>query len=313
MAKAITRQYDGDLAVATIALNLILAATQIGFVADGLMMISGQSKFLSALFAIVIATGLLHSQFVSHRLWAKLLPRRYAWCFAGLTASITGLMAVIAMTQLAQPWTPKWYFGAFLGILVPLQTMFLANMTSELFLLAGINWFTGSYCETIVAVVFPRPAPPLSHPLRETKIEETQSSDSKEELLTPIFSPVTTPAPSSIETTGPEQLLAPPSTIFFSDTTLSLHGEWVVIRVKGDLSKRRWKELHSELRRTASINWGDATRAKHQDGRSERVLEGRIVFPKSTGKKNKKKRENSRAQHLEEILQQIKVVVSRHN
>lgn len=378
-----TRQYDGDLAVATLVLSVLLTGTQIGFVADGMMMVTGQGWFLSLLFAIVIATGLLHSQFVSHRLWAKIMPRHYAWLFGALTATITGMMAIWGMTRLSEPWTYKWYLGAFLGALVPLQTMLLANMTSEMFLLAGNSWFAGSYTQKIVAVVQGRKqkrdtsvgganplevanadaeaalgasasvappkviiaevlpdsespaltvdgAPPLALPLQEElaqsldttddhlpagdHIHSVQSSEtvgSSPALTQPVSTPVVVTQKPAWHEKVPVQ--TPSVTVDTPNARLSVAGNQVVIKVSGELSKRKWKDIHLELRRVNHINWADASRAKGQDGPRERVLSGTISFPESKGKKNKKKREAQRAQHLEMLMQQLKAIVEQRN
>lgn len=378
-----TRQYDGDLAVATLVLSVLLTGTQIGFVADGMMMVTGQGWFLSLLFAIVIATGLLHSQFVSHRLWAKIMPRHYAWMFGALTATITGMMAIWGMTRLSVPWTYKWYLGAFLGALVPLQTMLLANMTSEMFLLAGNSWFAGSYTQKIVAVVQGRKqkrdtsvedanplevanadaetalgasasvappkviiaevlpdsespeltvdgAPPQALPLQEElaqsldttdnhlpaddHIHSVQSSEtvgSSPAASQPVSKPVAVTQKPVWHEKVPDQ--TPSLTVDTPNARLSVAGNQVVIKVSGELSKRKWKDIHLELRRVNHINWADASRAKGQDGPRERVLSGTISFPESKGKKNKKKREVQRAQHLEMLMQQLKAIVEQRN
>lgn len=378
-----TRQYDGDLAVATLVLSVLLTGTQIGFVADGMMMITGQGWFLSLLFAIVIATGLLHSQFVSHRLWAKIMPRHYAWLFGALTATITGMMAIWGMTRLSDPWTYKWYLGAFLGALVPLQTMLLANMTSEMFLLAGDSWFAGSYTQKIVAVVrgqrqkrdtsvedanplemasadaatalgapasvaqpkviiaevlpdsvspvltvdgAPPQALPLQeelaqsidttgdHPSNDTDVHTVESSAAIDQSPAQV-EPVSTPVAVTQKPAWQEKLPVhtPSITVDTPSARLSVAGNQVVIKVSGELSKRKWKDLHLELRRVNHINWSDASRAKGQDGPRERVLSGTISFPESKGKKNKKKRETQRTRHLEMLMQQLKEIVEQRN
>lgn len=92
----LTRQYDRDLAVATLVLNILLTATQIGYVADGLMTVSGQGLFLSLLFAVVTATGFLLSQFLLQSLCLRQrsLTRVYAWCLAVINAGTISIMSV---------------------------------------------------------------------------------------------------------------------------------------------------------------------------------------------------------------------------
>lgn len=356
-----TKQYDGDLAVATLVLAFLLTLTQIGFVADGLMAVSGQGWFLSLLFAIVIATGLLHSQFVLTRLMEIALPRRYAWCFCGLTASITGMMSIYGMTALSQPWTYKWFLGAFLGSLVPLQTTLLANMTTGMFSLAGKNWYRGSISESVFSVVLskrgkslvaaqaPKASPPatlapslaltLAVEEEEKVLEETPSSNAVEQSPPPVVPgpaaplaaepPVTAAKPvvpvvqSSVQTTTQTVIKPTPLTtsepIFSSATrsaTYSFNNEdRVTLRLHAGMTKRQWKDLHSELRRLGGILWDDVevTKEPSQDGSRVRTLSGKITFPEHKGKKTKQKRENARIRHMETLLDQLKAVVERYN
>lgn len=340
------RQYDGDLAVATLALSFLLTATQIGFVADGLMMVSGQGWFLSLLFAIVIATGLLHSQFLMNRLFEKALPRRYAWLFGGLTAVITGLMSVWGMTRLSEAWTYKWAMGIFLGTLVPLQTTLLANMTTGMFALAGRNWYKGSLCEKFFAVVSTsraevaqaaeaRPAQAPEETLGASSVDTAAASLAPP----PIAAPEPVPSPAPLQASPREERLAeepqptlssaPPSQdqsryhershnspILNSESRIasfSFSEERVSIRIKSHLSKRQWKDLHSRLRRVASITWDDVEKTTSQDGQRERILTGRVSYPDSRGKKNRKKREAARLRHLDELLRQLKELVAIYN
>lgn len=357
------KQYDGDLAVATLVLAFLLTLTQIGFVADGLMAVSGQGWFLSLLFAIVIATGLLHSQFVLTRLMEIALPRRYAWCFCGLTASITGMMSVYGMTALSQPWTYKWFLGAFLGSLVPLQTTLLANMTTGMFSLAGSNWYRGSISESVLSVVLfkrgkslvtpPAPkaepsvtlAPSLTLTItvdEEKVLEETPSSDAVEQSPPPVVpepvAPMTSepqvfaakpadPVSESSVKTDPEPIApaiqkSAPQTksepILTSATRRAIYSfdqERVSLKVHGEMSKRQWKDLHSELRRVGGILWDDVEvqRDLSQEGARVRMLSGKILFPEHKGKKTKQKRENARIRYMETLLDQLKAVVELYN
>lgn len=343
------KQYDGDLAVAALVLNIILTATQIGFVADGLMAVSGQGWFLSLLFAIVIATGLLHSQFVLNRLWIRDIPVRYAWCLAILTGAIISMMSVWGMTRLAEPWTYKWYFGAFLGALVPLETTLLANMTTETFALAGDGWFSGSLTERLLAVVNPYKGKHESAPSGETLGASSEASvapssrqataQDKSALaeVPPAALPAaqaepvaqtepaqsakpTSPAPGiaplrvKVETVQTEQestpILTPTLVSNTRQATYSFSGERVTVVIHGEMSKRKWKDLHCQLRRISTIKFDDAT-STNQNGGRLRTLSGRVSFPERSGKKNKRKRENARQKHIEEVLEILKSVVER--
>lgn len=337
------KQYDGDLAVAALVLNIALTATQIGFVADGMMTVSSQGWFLSLLYAIVIATGLLHSQFVLNRLWSRSIPIRYAWCLAILTGAIIGMMSVWSMTRLAEPWTYKWYFGTFLGVLVPLQTTLLANMTTETFALAGKGWFAGSLTERLLAVVLPykgksetvkhrqgalhdatfieealavsqdaavAPSSVEATPQEETALAKETALSAYVEQTEPE-TPGTIPSPVVV----PEVRKAEQTPILTSTTTnatYSFSGERVTIVVHGEMSKRQWKELHSDLRRVSTINFDDAHKSTSQDGRWVRTLSGKVSFPERSGKKNRRKRENARQRHIEELLEILKSVVEHY-
>ena len=77
------------------------------------------------------------------------------------------------------------------------------------------------------------------------------------------------------------------------------------------MSKRKWKELHSQLRRVSFVTFDEAEKSQSQDGGRERILQGKITFPERKGKKNKKKRENARVRHLEMLNEQIQEIVDR--
>lgn len=330
-----TRQYDGDLAVAALGLNILLTATQIGFVADGMMIAGRQGWFVSLLFALVIATGLLHSQFVLKRLWQRGLPTRYAWCFAALTGAITLVMAVWSMTRLAEPWTLRWYLGAYLGVMVPLQTTLLANMAGGVFELAGKDWFEGSLTEKLVSVVLPdwnlvcpeKPAKPT------TQLEHALGV-SQEASVAPSPVDRSVPAEKALAELADEVEIQPsdlaaaplavpvflpsceqqPAAEFVSTTrkaTISFNGEQVSLRVSSAMPKRKWKEMHSEIRRIASIEWGDARKAVDRGGVRERSLSGTVIFPERHGRKGGNQ-QHARQKHRQELLELLKRVVDRY-
>ena len=314
----LTRQYDRDLAVATLVLNILLTATQIGYVADGLMTVSGQGWFLSLLFAVVTASGFLLSQFLLSRLRQKSLTRIYAWCLAALNAATISIMSVWGMTQLAEPWTARWYFGAFLAILIPLETMLLANMTVVLFSLTASVKVRGT------AVIQPDRLSE-SMPLTALSPEVSLGAESSAQLETPEpeleSEPPAEPVPAPQLAHEPAQELvlskepdtAPILTAQTGAATISFYEERVEVRLAaGGMSKRLWKDLHSELRRIGSIRWDGAEKSTSQEGGRLRLLTGRIVYPQSRGKKSKDKMENARLRHIEQLQQLLKSVIERY-
>jgi hypothetical protein len=311
----LTRRYDGDLAVATLVLNLLLAATQIGFVADGLMMISEQGWFLSLLFAIVIASGLLFSQFALSRLWERSLNGHYAWCLGIFNASIIGLMSVWGMTQLSEPYTYRWYFGVFLGVLVPLQTTFLARISTEMFNLAGSHkeWFPGSYTAKILTLARLR-----SDQKRESLEAVKLPTVAQPEPISEVALVKDEPTPVLVSEVEPEvkpQANRADAVILNSETALasiSFTRERVSVLIKSDLSKRQWKELHSKLRRVPGVIFEEVQKSLSDDGKPERSLSGRVIYPESKGNKNRQKRDSARLRHLESLLSQIKSLIAGH-
>lgn len=93
---------------------------------------------------------------------------------------------------------------------------------------------------------------------------------------------------------------------------ISLSGDRITLLVRQELSKSKWKDLHSQLRRVASVSWDNAERAESEDGKRDRVLEGVILIPERKGKKGKKKREGARQRHLDAVSAEVQALVQRY-
>jgi hypothetical protein len=131
-------------------------------------------------------------------------------------------------------------------------------------------------------------------------VVETQPSDlPAAPLAVPVFAPP-----------GEQQ----PAAEFVSTTrkaTISFNGEQVSLRVSSAMPKRKWKELHSEIRRIASVEWGDARKALDRGGMRERTLSGTVIFHERYGRKSNNQ-QSTRQKHRQELLELLKGVVDRY-
>lgn len=310
------KEYDGMLAVACIVLAVVLNALQISYIADGLVMASHQGYIMATLMAIVISSGLFYSVFTSHRLWLKGQPRYYAWIFGSLAGILVGAMAAWSLSYSAQVGTARWWLGLFLGLTIPGQTLALCNMTNGMLDLAGPGWWkrrkAGSISqrpeqidasETLVAA----PAPPVA--LHSIGPDETRESSQLEtQVEVEEVRAVTAVSLAQL----PEEL----ASIIVSQNSamqISITGDRIAIRVGRQLSNRKWKQFHLDLRRIPSITWDEAHKASSIEGRADRTVEGTLRVQPIKGKKNRQKRRAARQQQLDAIAGRLKELVEQHS
>lgn len=316
------QEYDGALAVACIVLAVVLNALQICFIADGLVMASHQGYLMAVLMAIVISSGLFYSIFTSHRLWLKGQPRYYAWILGGLAGFLVGAMAAWSLSYSAEVGTVRWWLGLFLGLTIPGQTLALCKMTNGMLDLAGPGWWKQ------------RKSASISQRPEHIDASETLVAAAAPLAAAPEFADATTVAPHSI---GPDETRAKsfeveevraipavspaessetPSSIIVSQTNamqISITGDRIAVRVGSQLSNRRWKLFHSDLRRIPSISWDEARKASSIEGRADRTVEGTLRVQPIKGKKNRQKRRVARQQQIDAIAGRLKELVEQHS
>lgn len=314
------KEYDGLLAVACIVLAVVLQALQISFIADGLVMASHQGYVMAILMAIVISSGFFYSVFTSHRLWLRDLPRRYAWILGSLAGFLVGAMAAWSLSSSTQIGTFRWWLGIFIGLTIPGQTLALCNMTNEMFELAGSGWWrrfkTDSINQrtTMVAPAVEQAAEPqavtISQPIASEPVLNTVGSD---DILNSAHTNVEIRAMADVSHSSvPQESHAQ----IVTDTDvfhISITGDRVNVRVGRQLSNRKWKILHAELRRIPSIIWDDAQKAKPAEGGVERSVSGMVRMPAIKGKKNRQKRRAAREQQLNAIARRLQELAEQHS
>ena len=130
------------------------------------------------------------------------------------------------------------------------------------------------------------------------------SNDVRREV--PVHTPAVTSAPLVVRQVLPGAIAGQ------SAIDVVQSGDRISVRVRRDLSKRKWKDLHSELRRVQSVIWDNASNAVSEVGGRDRMLNGVILVPERKGKKNKKKREGARLRHLESVKAEVQNLVKRY-
>ncbi len=309
------KEYDSMLAVACIVLAVVLNALQISFIADGLVMASQQGYVMAALSAIVISSGLFYSVFTGHRLWLKGLPRLYAWIFGCLAGLLVGAMAAWSLSYSAPIGSARWWIGILIGFTIPGQTIALCNMTNGMRDLAGTLWWFRPKVKTIIVPpVEPAPAESTSEDTGPEPVEDCaalpieSSADSQTRTQEAVCAvPVVVQSPSL-----PEQV----SKRIVSDhgaLEILIFGDRVKVTVGRQLSNRKWKLLHSDLRRIPSISWDEAQKAKSSEGRDVRILSGTMRLQPLKGKKNKKKQRAARQMQLDAIERRLQLLTERNS
>ena len=330
------KEYDGTLAIACIILAVMLNALQINFIADGLASVSGQDYLMAVVYAIVVTFGLMFSMFAGHRLSSKHLSQRYSFALALVASLLTGGMAGWSLSHTAGIWSAKWCFGIFIGATIPGQTVVLCKLTNGMLDLAGSGWWDKSMVRKLFAVVLPaRP----SHVPSQT---EAPIVTTEAELVDALAAPAVVQKSNSVDPQLPRSgATSPPAAeiplddqeleaisepeivepieesylILRNDgvATISLSGERLSVCIGANLSKSRWKDLHSELRRIPFVVWDSAEKGEDQAGNSARMLEGVIKVPPPKGKKNRKKMENAKQRHLEAVSAEIRRLVTHYS
>ena len=314
------KEYDSMLAVACIVLAVVLNALQISFIADGLVMASHQGYIMAALSAIVISSGLFYSVFTGHRLWLKGQPRHYAWILGCLAGVLVGAMAAWSLSYSAEVGTARWWIGILIGFTIPCQTIALCNMTNGMRELAGtIVWFRPKVEAPIARPVQPAPAVCTSEDAGPEPAVRAESSAVGADLPTEVSAPSQThivetvrAIPVVAQSAFPEQAA---KRIVSEQGALEilLAGDRVKVRVGRQLSNRRWKLIHTDLRRIPSIHWDEAQKAKSSQGRDDRILTGTMKLQPIKGKKNKVKQRAALKMQLDAIERRLQLVAERNS
>lgn len=311
------KEYDSMLAVACVALAVVLNTLQISYIADGLVMASHQGYIMATLSAFVISSGLFYSVFTGHRLWLKGLPRRYAWILGCLAGCLVGAMAAWSLSYSAPVGSGRWWIGILIGFTIPAQTIALCNMTNGMRDLAGtLFWFRPKVKTIIVHPVEPpkaigisedtgpEPIPELVRnadlPIEVSVDSQTRTQEAVRAVAAVIHSasPVEQAAKRIVSSLGALEIL--------------VAGERVTVRVGRQLSNRKWKLIHSDLRRIPSILWDEAQKAKSAEGR-DRIVTGMIRIQPIKGKKNKKKQRAFRKKQLDAVERRLQELTGRHS
>lgn len=306
------KEYDSMLAVACVVLAVVLNTLQISYIADGLVMASHQGYIMATLSAFVISSGLFYSVFTGHRLWLKGLPRRYAWILGCLAGCLVGAMAAWSLSYSAAVGSPRWWIGILIGFTIPAQTIALCNMTNGMRDLAGtLFWFRPKVKTIIVHPVEPakaigtsedtgpQPVPSADLPIEVSVDSQTRRQEAVSAVAAVIHSasPVEQAAKQIVSSLGTLRIL--------------ISGERVTVRVGSQLSNRKWKLIHSDLRRIPSILWDEAQKAKSAEGR-DRIVSGTIRIQPIKGKKNKNKQRAFRKKQLDAVERRLQELTGRH-
>ncbi len=311
------KEYDGMLAVACIVLAVVLNTLQISYIADGLAMASHQGYIMATLSAFVISSGLFYSVFTGHRLWLKGLPRRYAWILGCLAGCLVGAMAAWSLSYSAAVGSARWWIGILIGFTIPGQTIALCNMTNGMRELAGPIWWRRPRVEPIIV----RPC----QPPKAIGTSEDTGPEPIPELVWSADLPIEVSVESQTRTqeavravtavshsASPLEQAAKQIVSSLGALTILLSGERVTVRVGRQLSNRKWKLIHSDLRRIPSILWDEAQKAKSAEGR-DRIVSGTIRIQPIKGKKNKKKQRAFRKKQLDAVERRLQELAGRHS
>lgn len=308
------KQYDGMLSVACILLAAVLNLLQISYIADGLVMASQQGRIMATLSALVISSGLFYSVFTGHRLWLKGQPRIYAWMLGSLAGILVGAMAAWSLSYSAEVGSARFWIGIIIGFTIPGQTIALCNMTDGMRELAGSAWWKRPQ----VADIKPFPVQPVQSvsTSEDAGLEPAKSADEPTEVCATSKArtqEIARAVGAASHSTSPCEPAA--KRILSSQGALEIliTGDRVKVRVGRLLSNRKWKHIHSDLRRIPSILWDEAQKAKSSDGRDDRILHGTMRIRPLKGRKNKKKERAARKQQLEDFERKLQWLVERHN
>ncbi|HIA53098.1 MAG TPA: hypothetical protein EYN91_13590 [Candidatus Melainabacteria bacterium] len=271
----------------------------------------------------------VYSVFTSHRLWLRDLPRRYAWILGSLAGFLVGAMAAWSLSSSTQIGTFRWCLGIFIGLTIPGQTLALCNMTNAMFELAGPGWWKRrkvaatyhrpSSVANAVELKVPncrsdamrRPGDASHRPYKDNEPVATglvRTDDESYTATTEEIRAMADVSPSSIPQKSHSRIVTDTSVFHISFT-----GDRVNVRVGRQLSNRKWKILHAELRRIPSIVWDDAQKAKPAEGGVERSVSGIVRMPPIKGKKNRQKRRVAREQHLNAIAKRLQELAEQHS
>ncbi len=308
------KQYDGMLSVACLVLAAVLNLLQISYIADGLVMASQQGRIMATLSALVISSGLFYSVFTGHRLWLKGQPRIYAWMLGSLAGILVGAMAAWSLSYSAEVGSARFWIGIIIGFTIPGQTIALCNMTDGMRELAGSGWWK----RPEVAAAKPLAVPPAQtvSASEDAGLEPARSVD-EPTIVCAISQTRMQELPGAVSavshSTSPVQSGAKRIVSQKGALEILLTGDRVNVRVGRQLSNRKWKQIHSDLRRIPSILWDEAQKAKSSQGRDDRILHGTIRVRPLKGRKNKKKERAARKQQLDDFEKKLQWLVERHD
>lgn len=339
----LAHRLDGLLALTALALVTVLTVTLTDMVAGAISLMSGSGKVSSALLGIALSVGLCVCQLAL----AKLSTRLSAGTYILLSAFVIAGLSAWHLTQSSEIGTKSWWIGLCFGSLLPLQSVLLGSVAGNLLEMAGRNWWRGSKKSRPSPLVLPQSkrsqaevisAPSLSllpcelklaepAPKADSAVAMTQDSTFvvPVELVdeTPVIAanqpdpPINQAIDERVTYTSPD--LAPTRDLHpfvsreFGVASISVSGDRVTVRVKGTLTNSRWKALHQQLRRVATVSWDEAQKLKSENGGRERILTGAIVFPALRGRKSFQKdaRENARRRrhHIDSVLDRIEPLI----
>lgn len=315
----LAHRLDGWLALIILSLIAVLTVTSADMVAGAISLMSGSGKVSSTLLGIALSVGLCVCQLAL----VRLSTRHSASTYILLSAFVIAALSAWHLTQSSEIGTESWWIGLFFGSILPLQSVLLGSVAGNLLEMAGDNWWRGGKKPRPSTLVLPQSqsitesdrelqlAPPA--PKADGAVAMTQAPPPVEpvELVDETTDErVTYTSP---ELVAPARELLPFVSRELGVAGISVSGDRVTVRVKGTLSNSRWKELHQQLRRVATISWDDAQKLKSEDGGRERILTGAINFPALKGRKSFQKdaRENARRrrQFIDSVLDRIAPLV----
>ncbi len=331
----LAHRLDGWLSLITLSLVAVLTVTSADMVAGAISLMSGSGKVSSTLLGIALSVGLCVCQLAL----VRLSTRRSAGTYILLSAFVIAALSAWHLTQSSEIGTESWWIGLFFGSILPLQSVLLGSVAGNLLEMAGDNWWRGGKKPRPSTLVLPQPqsiesrdrelqlAPPA--PKADDAVAMTQASTPVAPVELVDETPVIAAKPSvssslnqakdervtytSPELVAPARELLPFVSRELGVASVSVSGDRVTVRVKGTLSNSRWKDLHQQLRRVATVSWDDAQKLKSEDGGRERLLTGAINFPALKGKKSFQKdaRENARRrrQFIDSVLDRIAPLV----
>lgn len=314
----LAHRLDGWLSLITLSLVAVLTVTSADMVAGAISLMSGSGKVSSTLLGIALSVGLCVCQLAL----VRLSTRRSAGTYILLSAFVIAALSAWHLTQSSEIGTESWWIGLFFGSILPLQSVLLGSVAGNLLEMAGDNWWRGGKKPRPSTLVLPQ-SQSIEESDRELQLAPPAPKADDAVAMTQAPPPVE-PVELVDETTDERvtytspELVAPARELFplvsreLGVAGISVSGDRVTVRVKGTLSNSRWKELHQQLRRVATISWDDAQKLKSEDGR-ERILTGAINFPELKGKKSFQKdaRKNARRrrQFIDSVLDRIAPLV----